>query len=413
MVRRHHRLGKTRGCMTLDEILGRLGALPDKDRKAVTDLALKATKDMPWIPNPGPQTDAFFCDADELFFGGQAGGGKTDLLLGTALSSHKRSLILRRTNKEAEKLPIRLQEIIGNRDGWNGQRSTWTLADDRTIETGGVQLEDDKQKYKGFPHDLIAWDEVSDFSETQFRFINAWNRSADLTQRCRVVAAGNPPTRPEGLWVIKYWAPWLDQTHPRPAKPGELRWFTTVNGVDTEVDGPGPHVIPGESQPVLARSRTFIPSALSDNPDLAKTNYGAVLAALPPELRAAYRDGNFQASQSDAEFQVIPTAWIVAAQDRWKPDGYKDFAMTAMGFDPAGGGEDAAELCYRHGGWYGPLVTEKGASTADGNAAAASIFRHRRDNAPVVVDVGGGYGGAVTLRLRDNGITFVGFEMRE
>src|SRR6478752_6567613 len=53
-----------------------------------------------------------------------------------------------------------------------------------------------------------------------------------------------------------YWGPWLDRTHPNPAKPGELRWFTTINGEDREVDGPGPHMIDG--QPVMARSRTFI-----------------------------------------------------------------------------------------------------------------------------------------------------------
>jgi hypothetical protein len=41
--------------------------------------------------------------------------------------------------------------------------------------------------------------------------------------------------------------------------------------------------------------------------------------------------------------------------------------------------------------------------------AAATIVKHRRDNAPVVVDVGGGYGGAVTLRLKDNGIPHIGF----
>lgn len=33
---------------------------------------------------------------------------------------------------------------------------------------------------------------------------------------------------------------------------------------------------------------------------------------------------------------------------------------------------------------------------------------YRRNNAPVIVDVGGGYGGAVTLRLKDNGIAHDG-----
>jgi hypothetical protein len=214
-----------------------------------------------------------------------------------------------------------------------------------------------------------------------------------------VVATGNPPISAEGTWVIKYWGPWLDPTHPRPAKPGELRWFAVDDGHDVEVAGPSEH----------ARSRTFIPARLEDNPDLMATGYAAVIEGMPEPLRSMMREGRFDVGQSDAEFQVIPTAWIVAAQERWKPEGFRDFAMTALAFDPAGGGEDAAELAYRHGGWYGPLITERGIGTADGNAAAATIFRHRRDNAPVVVDVGGGYGGAVTLRLRDNGVSHIGF----
>ena len=129
--------------------------------------------------------------------------------------------------------------------------------------------------------------------------------------------------------MIKYWGPWLDPTHPRPAKPGELRWFAVVDGRDVEVAGPGEH----------ARSRTFIPARLEDNPDLFATGYAAVLEGMPEPLRTMLREGRFDVGQSDAEFQVIPTAWIVAAQERWKPDGFRDFAMTAMGFDPAGGGE--------------------------------------------------------------------------
>ena len=83
--------------------------------------------------------------------------------------------------------------------------------------------------------------------------------------------------------------------------------------------------------------------------------------------------------------------------------------MTAMAFDPAGGGADAAELCFRHGGWYAPLVSVQGADTLDGAACAARIIARRRNAAPIVVDVGGGYGGAVTLRLKDNGIAHCGF----
>jgi hypothetical protein len=48
-------------------------------------------------------------------------------------------------------------------------------------------------------------------------------------------------------------------------------------------------------------------------------------------------------------------------------------------------------------------------SPADGSAMAAMVVRYRLDNAPVIVDVGGGYGGAVTLRLKDNDIKPMAF----
>src|SRR4051812_39204488 len=99
---------------------------------------------------------------------------------------------------------------------------------------------------------------------------------------------------------------------------------------------------------------------LSDNPDLARTGYASVLAGLPEELRRAYRDGDFSVGIRNADFQVIPTAWILAAEARWKPDGAHGLSMTAMALDPAGGGRDSAELARRHGGWYAELISAKG-----------------------------------------------------
>lgn len=360
-----------------------------------------------WIHNPGQQQLAIESEADELFYGGQAGGGKTDLMMGLPLTEHKRSLLLRRTNKEASRFIRRFSEIVGHTKGWNGQLQTFTLEDGRIVEFGGCQLEGDEQKYKGEPKDFIGFDEISDFLESQYRFIIGWNRSTDKSQRCRVVAAGNPPTRPEGLWVVRYWAPWLDENHPNPAKPGELRWFTTIAGKDQEVDGPGPHLIDGEY--ITARSRTFIPAELEDNPDLAETNYGSVLAALPEGLREAYKEGKFVSTFKDDQFQVIPTDWIIQAQQRWKEDGWREHTMTAMALDCAGGGADKAVLSCRHSGWFAPLHTIQGAETADGASMAALIFQHRRSQAPVVVDVGGGYGGAVIERLSDNDIIPIKF----
>jgi hypothetical protein len=397
-----------------DELADHLRRIPREEQDKAAGIWLSATGKFAWTPNRGPQSDAYNCPADELFYGGQAGGGKTALGLGLALTAHTRSLILRRTNKDALKVAEQVAEILGNRDGFNIQLQRWRLqlpngAGERLIQFAGCEFEYDKQRFKGTPYDLIYFDEGTDFLVSQYRFIIGWNRSADETQRCRVVVGSNPPTTAEGLWVIRHWSPWLDPLHPRPAHPGELRWFTTgADGADVEVADRGPHLVNGES--VLARSRTYIPARLADNPDLRSTGYAAVLAGLPEELRRAYRDGNFAAGLKDGDFQVIPTAWIEAAQRRWRADGGRGIAMTAIGIDVAQGGADFTVLAARHGGWYAPLVRKPGVATRDGSAVAAAVVALRRDRCVVVVDVDGGWGGDTVARLKDNGNPVTGFK---
>jgi hypothetical protein len=385
----------------LDRIVQQLRSRDPTERQAILSLVQRATAHCAWSPNPGPQARAYTCAADELFYGGQAGGGKTDLGLGLALTAHRRSLVLRRINKDAVKLAERVAQILGHRDGYNGQLQRWKLGDG-LIEFAGCEHADDKHRFKGDPHDLIFFDEGTDFLESQYRFIIGWNRSVDPRQRCRVVVGSNPPTTSEGLWVVRHWAPWLDPLHPRPAKPGELRWFSTgEDGEDIEVDGPGPHLLRGEM--IRARSRTFLPAALTDNPDLAETGYAAVLAGLPEELRRIYRDGDFATGLRDHERQVIPTAWIEAAQKRWTATAPRQ-VMTAIAVDVAQGGSDQTVLAARHGGWYAKLARKPGAACREGGDVAAMVVQARRDNCPVVVDVGGGWGAEAVGALERNGI---------
>jgi hypothetical protein len=393
----------------LEELIGKLGALPPADKKAVIADAMAVTANMKWVPNPGAQTDAYFCKADVMLYGGAGGGGKSDLGLGLAFTAHKRSLVMRRKYANLSALTERAIAINGSRNGYNGSPPPLLRTDDgRYIQFAGNQHAGDEEDWQGHAFDLKYFDEATQFLESQIRFHLGWLRSTDEGQRVRAVLGTNPPINADGDWIIGMFRPWLDLTHPNPAKPGELRWFCTApDGSDLEVESATPIEIDGRK--LIPMSRTFIPAALRDNPFLINTNYQANLDGLPEPLRSAVRDGNFMAARQDADFQVIPTQWLIEAQARWKPDGFKAFNMTAMAFDPAGGGADAAELAMRYGGWYGPLVTTKGEETADGSKAAAKIIEHRRDAAPVVVDVGGGYGGAVTLRLKDNSIPHVGF----
>lgn len=386
--------------MQLAEVLAVLNQVSPEVRAQITREALEGTKRLRWVANPGPQQQAKDCLADELFYGGKPGGGKSDLMIGLSLTAHRRSLVLRRTNKEASKLVERYTEILGSRDGWSSQDGVWRI-DGKIIDIGGCQLEDDKQKYKGSPHDLIAFDELPDFTESQYRFITIWNRSTDKHQRCRVVCAGNPPTTPEGLWVLKYWGPWLDPTHANPAVPGELRWFLAGD----EVDGPGPYPVDmgdGTTQMIRAKSRTFIPADLADNPDLAETGYSSVLAGLSGELREAYFKGRFDAVLKDKPGQVIPTAWVKQAQKRWTPKPPQGVPMCAIGVDPSQGGEDDCVLAPRYDGWYDKLIVYPAKGIKDGSEIAGYVVQHRRHDAKIVIDMGGGYGGAPYVCLKEN-----------
>lgn len=384
----------------LAEILEAVDGLPSDERAELEAEVYEATKDIAWMPNPGPQTAAVECEADELFYGGQAGGGKTDLAIGLAITEHERSLILRRQSADTTAIVDRMAEILGTRDGLNNSTpKVWRLKG-KVIDIAGCKNETDKQNFKGKPHDLIDFDEIADFTETQYRFIIAWNRSATPGQRVRVVATGNPPTTPEGLWVLKYWGAWLDETHPNPAKEGELRWYTTIGDQDVECEGPDPILVDGEM--VKPRSRTFIRSKLSDNPDLAATNYDSNLAALPSELRDAYRGGKFNVALADREWQVIPTAWVKAAQDRWRPEPPDHVPMTCLSGDIALGGGDAEAWARRHGLWFDNVTTWKLRGMVDPVEVAGHGVMLLRDGAAIVIDMGGGYGSGVYSYLKVN-----------
>ncbi len=353
-----------------------------------------------WNPLPGPQTLAFESEADELFFGGSAGGGKSDLILGLAITQHRRSLILRRIAVYLKGLTDRIREIVGLRGSWRGSGYGGTmLLNNAAVELGGCQDEEDKLNYQGIAHDGLFFDEVSHFSRSQYQFICAWNRSARKDQRCRIVCAGNPPTTPEGRWVVEEWAPWLDSEHPNPAKPGELRWYTTLEGKTVWLESGEEFQHEGHS--IKPKSRTFIPSRLTDNPILASTDYGARLQALPEPYRSQFLYGDMNAGQDDDEKQVIPTAWVRAAQARWKPGPPEGFSLSCIGVDVARGGKDKTVLSQRYGNWFAPLLKFPGTSTPDGPAVAARVAAIHTGDAHINVDVIG-VGSSVYDNLKGN-----------
>lgn len=181
---------------------------------------------------------------------------------------------------------------------------------------------------------------------------------------------------------------------------------TDPDGEDMWVDGPD-DIKEWDGKKYEPVSRTFIPGSLSDNPYLARTDYGRRLDALPEPLRSAVRDGNFMAARKDAANQVIPTAWVVEAQNRWRPEPPEGIPMCAMGVDSSGGGDDPMIIAMRYDGWYAPMLETLGRDIPQdrlGRHCAGIIVANRRQEAAIIIDMGGGYGGSMFEHLRDNRI---------
>jgi len=336
-----------------------------------------------WRPISEPQAIAFYSEADVIGYGGAAGGGKTDLACGKALMQHQRTMILRREATQLTGIIDRLTELLRGRDGYNGQDRIWRLPG-RQIEFGSVPNAGDETKYQGRPHDLLVFDEAANFLEAQVRFLMGWLRTTTRGQRCQALLTFNPPTSAEGRWVVEFFAPWLDPKHPKPAMPGELRWFAAVDGKDVEVADGATFKHQGET--IKPLSRTFIPARVTDNPFLTGTGYMAQLQALPEPLRSQMLKGDFQAGMEDDPWQVIPTTWVEAAMARWKrPD--KLPTMDSLGVDVARGGRDNTIIARRHAMWFDEPLAYPGSATPDGPTVAGLVIAAGRNQAPVHIDV--------------------------
>ena len=370
-----------------------------------------------WVPQER-QRLAIESEADVLLYGGAAGGGKTDLAIGLALTRHRRTLFIRREAVQNQGAKDRIAEIIGNKDGFNSQTGIWRFGTSKQIMFGGVPNAGDETKYQGNPRDLLILDEAANLLESQARFLMGWVRSNRKDQRCRTLMCSNPPTSAEGQWIIKYFAPWLDNKYPNPAKHGEIRWFATINGQEVEVDDGRPFLIGDDGERIYEfypskqkkediiqpESRTFIPSKVSDNQYLTGTGYVRVLQALPEPLRSQMLHGNFLAGMEDDVWQVIPTAWVEDAMDRWEVSNGHNIPMTAMGVDVSRGGRDESIIAPRHGKYhYAKIHTFDGETIPDGPTLGMNVLRIRKDMAVANVDAVG-VGTSVVDWLEDQGV---------
>lgn len=399
--------------LELSELERTIAALSADDKAELIKLA-QSELDQPFLPSPGPQTEALLSEADVLGYGGQAGGGKSALMIGCALRNHSSALILRREAVQLDGLIEFCKELGEPNFGHfvGGNENVFKADSGARIKFAGLNQPDDWRKHAGIGRDFYGFDEAAEFLEEQVSSLIGWLRSTKDGQRCRVILPSNPPRGGEGEWFVRWFAPWLDPLFANPAKPGELRWAIRVAGEMEWVDGPGHYERGGEDYEAM--SYTFIPSALDDNPYLRNTGYRAKLQSLPEPLRSQLLYGDFLAGREDHAWQVIPTAWVKLAQERWrKSDHNLRRPMIAVATDVALGGADNLVTGSLHpmgrnlSGWYvPPLDVVRGVDVTSPIQIAQNIMRIRRDNADVSVDYTGGWGSGVKSHLEQDHNTF-------
>jgi len=251
-------------------------------------------------PQPGPQTDFLSSPADIAIYGGAAGGGKTFALLLEPLRHYHNprfwAAIFRSTYTQVTQPgglwaeAGKLYPVVGGKP--NQQSLTWKFPSGMRVSFHYLRSETDKFNYQGAQIPFIGFDELTHFSEDQFFYMLSRLRS-DSGVRGYVRATTNPD--PDS-WVARLIDWWIGEDgYPIPERAGVVRWFSRLGDdlVFADTREELSRITGGKG---AARSLTFIPAKLEDNPALEENDpdYRANLESLSYVEREQLLGGNWK-----------------------------------------------------------------------------------------------------------------------
>lgn len=313
---------------------------------------------------PTPRQKLFLAlkDKKEVFYGGAAGGGKSSALLMAALEyvdvPNYAALLIRRTYTDLAKpgaLIPRSHEWLNNLAHWNDQTKTWTFPSGATLSFGHLESENDKYKYQSSEFQFIGFDELSQFTETQYTYLFSRLRRLKNSKIPIRMRAGSNPGGVGGYWLKKRFIP--DNFTTEDAKEEKV-WEKV-----TPDDETGQNII-----------RYFVPALMDDNPHLDQTEYEYSLRELDPITRAQLRRGDWQISLRGDVLHNWDEKYLVISWSQFaKVFGEPRIPLTW----PIGVFQDwgATEGHPCVTGWY--AIANANAPVADGISLANSVFFFR------------------------------------
>lgn len=253
-------------------------------------------------PHPGPQTEFHRRREDVVLYGGAKGPGKSFALLMESLrqiaNPKYHAAIIRRTFPKLQEMIDRAHTIFPRfKAVWNADLKRYLFPSGAFVEFGHCENEIDKERYQGREITWLGIDQIEEFTESQFNFLCAQNRTSDPNLKCQVRLTANPGSIGHQ---------WLKRRFIDRKEPGKTytQAFKLPDGRE------------------VTKTYCFIRGTVYDNPTLLKANptYLATLMALPEIERRAYLEGDWNAFASQCVFDsrgmqlqetlIQPPQWV-------------------------------------------------------------------------------------------------------
>jgi predicted phage terminase large subunit-like protein len=310
---------------------------------------------LPFCPHvPTPRQSRFLrLTQREALYGGAAGGGKSDALLMAAMQyvhvPRYAAIIFRKTFADLAKpgaIMDRAKDWLAPRPGvkWNDNDKQFTFAcpggGKATLTFAYLQHEGDKYNYQGAEFQFAGFDELTQFSETQYKYLlSRIRRPKDVNGDeplgrvpLRMRAASNPGGDGHA-WVL---GRFIDQA--RETTTGKVWRAADEVPVDLMAGWTWVRDLPFADDVGRTRheDRAFVPAKLEDNPHLDTEEYDRGLQELDAVTRAQLRRGDWTVRPKGPLFDRSWFEIVDAAPARARRFRYWDMAATEErpGTDP-------------------------------------------------------------------------------